>query len=169
MKLINKLFIFIILIFITACDGYRVVQLTNLSKSNIYLETDYPHRIEYHQDPDNKKDYKEVLNNQWGQYFMRSNSDLKIDTVSGGLRILLKPNQVFNLVNGIGPATGKIQPKELYYSKLKIFTQKDTIVANDRVEILSLTENSMTKYNNETDKSIIVRDNNRWKNIIIRE
>lgn len=169
MKLLHKILILVIIISITACDGYRVVRLTNLSDSDIYLETDYPHKVEYHQDIKNKKEYKEILNYQWGEYFMRMNRDIEIDSISNGFRVLLKPKQSFSLLNGIGSVIGKIKPQELYFSKLKVYTPNDTIVANDRAEILSLAEAQKTKYNEEADKILITRNNDRWRNIIIRE
>ena len=63
----------------------------------------------------------------------------------------------------------KIQPWDLNYSKLSIYTATDTIVATNRNEIIKLFDNPKTKYIKKTDKNTIGINNKYWRNIVIRK
>jgi hypothetical protein len=167
-----KFVLVLTVIMMVSCDAIRVVRVTNLSNNTIELKTDFPHKITFEKDSNGY--YQEILIDD---YFVQSksrrsieeNKDLQIDTISGEIIIKLQPNQYFDIAGGIGPALIKIQPWDLNYSKLSIYTATDTIVATSRNEIIKLFDNPKTKYIKKIDKNTIGINNKYWKNIVIRE
>ena len=164
-----NIFILIGLLFaLLGCDAIRVVQVTNKTKNSIELRTDFPHYVHFKKDTTKK--YIEVIEvDKDIQKLKDKNQDIQIDTITGGLKIILQPLQSFYLAGHIGPALIKIQPWELNYSTLKIVTKTDTIIANNKVEIINLCNNQKTKYEKKLDKKDIKINNMYWKNIVIRK
>jgi len=155
-----------------SCDAIRVVRITNLSNNTIELRTDFPHKITL--EKDSSGNYKEkLIDDDFVQASssrsITENKDLQIDTISEEIIIRLQPNQYFDIAGGIGPALIKIQPWDLNYSKLSIYTAKDTIIAENRNEIIELLYNQKTKYIRKLDRQKIGLNNKYWKNIVIRE
>ena len=155
-----------------SCDAIRVVRVTNLSNNTIELRTDFPHKITFEKDSNGNYQEK-IIDDYFVQTLSRrsitENKTLQIDTISEELIIRLQPNQHFDIAGGIGPALIKIQPWDLNYSKLSIYTATDTIIATNRNEIIKLFDNPKTKYIKKTDKNAIGINNKYWKNIVIRE
>jgi hypothetical protein len=167
-----RLILALTIITMVSCDAIRVVRVTNLSNNTIELRTDFPHKITMQKDSNG--DYQEkLIDNYFIQALSRrsiaEHKDLQIDTISKEIIIRLQPNQHFDIAGGIGPALVKIQPWDLNYSKLSIYTAKDTIIAKSRNEIIELFYNPKTKYNKKMDKETIKLNNKYWKNIVIRE
>ena len=145
-------------IMMVSCDAIRVVRVTNLSNNTIELKTDFPHKITFEKDSNGY--YQEILIDDCfvqskSRRSIEENKDLQIDTISGEIIIRLQPNQHFDIAGGIGPALIKIQPWDLNYSKLSIYTATDTIIATSRNEIIILFDNPKTKYIKKTDKNTI--------------
>jgi len=155
-----------------SCDAIRVVRVTNLSNNTIELRTDFPHKITL--EKDSNGNYQEKLIDDYfvqtsSRQSITENKELQIDTISEEIIIRLQPNQHFDIAGGMGPALIKIQPWDLNYSKLSIYTAKDTIIAKSRNEIIELFYNPKTKYIKKTDKKTIRLNNKYWRNIVIRK
>ena len=159
----KKIIFSLVVITICSCDPIRRVQVTNLSSYTIEIETDFPHR-------ETSAFYrgnfivKEELNRIREKY----GNNLQIDTISKSLSIRLQPYQQFYIANHFGPMS-EIEPSDLYYSRLSIYTFTDTITARDKNEIIELFNNPRTMYIKDTDKKHIKIDHKRWRNIVIRD
>ena len=169
-KTIRQLgFCALIVIIIYSCDPVKSVRVTNLSNNTIKIITDFPYeeRAEY---PN-----KEIEDIKWFLHVNNSRDtiQIQIDTVCENLIIKLPPNQGFTLAFYIGSIGSKseIEPKDLFFSRLSIYTLTDTIKASNKKEIIDLFDNPKTKYNKKTDKKYIYDSKMKGaihRNIVIR-
>ena len=157
-------FIFIL----TACDAIRVVRLTNKSTNTIELRTDCPQTTVFLKD--SSGNYKEHI------VFLKDvktikvkYTDVNIDSSSNGLIIKLKPFQSFDIAGHIGSPFIKIQPFDLNFSKLTVYTITDTIEAKNKQEIIRLLDDPRTKYIKRLDKKDIGFSNKFYRHIIVRK
>lgn len=157
-------FIFIL----SACDAIRVVRITNKSKNSIELKTDFPQTTVFLKDSSGNYQEKvecikdiNVIRNRY--------CSLQIDTTTEGLIITLKPLQSFDLAGHIGPPFIKIRPWDLNFSVLTLYTGTDTIVAENKQEIIKLFDNDKTKYIRKLDRKDIGFSNMYFKHIIVRK
>lgn len=76
----------------------------------------------------------------------------------------------FNILRGFGGVLpfGRLREDDLPIDYLKITTPKDTILAQDRSEIIRLIRKNRTKYRKKTDKSFASDNNHYIEAIIIR-
>jgi len=153
---------------LTACDAIRVVKITNKSMYSIVLRTDFPEKTVYLTDSSGtfirKTEYIKDINEIRNGY-----ENIQIDTSSDGLIITLQPMQSFNIAGHIGPGFIKIQPWDLNFSKLTIYSASDTIVAENKEEIIKLFSNKKTKYKKRLDKKDIGYSNKFFRHIVVRK
>jgi hypothetical protein len=168
MKTIQLTIILGLILALTACDAIRVVKITNKSMNPIVLKTDFPETSVYLTDSSGnfirKTEYIKDINE-----IRKGLENFQIDTTSDGLIITLHPMQSFNIAGHIGPGLIKIQPWDLYYSKLTIYSASDTIVAESKEEIIQLFDNKKTKYRKRLDKKDIGYSNKFYRHIVVRK
>ena len=150
------------------CDAYRVVKIVNKSGNKIELLTDFPQTTLFIKD--STGNYKEHIILLEDVNILREKyKNIRIDTISQGLNIKLEPSQSFEIAGHMGAPFNKIQPLDLNFSRLTIYTMKDTIKAKNKPEILELLDNEKTKYIKRLDRNEIGFTNKFHRYIVIRK
>lgn len=152
---------------LTACDAFRVVKITNKSMNPIVLKTDFPETTVYLTDSSGtliKKEHTIDIKDLRKGY-----ENIQIDTTSDGLMITLQPMQSFYFAMQMGSGFVKIGPSDLGYSRLTFYTKTDTIVAENKEEIIQLFDNKKTKYRKRLDKKDIGYSNKFYRHIVVRK
>lgn len=145
MKRIDLVF-FTSLLFLTSCEGFKVLTLTNASGKDATV-TVKPGIEKY---DDTKISHYPVV---------QSGDSLTVVLPSDSSMVLLS---VFTTM--IGGA--KIKPHDLHIDYLKIQSAEDTITADTKEEILALLRDDRTRYRSRTDKPMTNGKN--FGNIMIR-
>ena len=149
------------------CDAYKVVKIVNKSSNKVELFTDFPQTTIFIKD--STGNYKENVILLEDVYIIREKyKNIQIDTISQGLVIKLEPSQSFEIAGHMGSAFIKIQPLDLNFSRLTIYTMTDTIKAKSKNEILELLDNEKTKYIKSLDKNEMGFANKFHRYIVIR-
>ena len=157
-----------LVLILSACDAIRVVRITNKSTNSIELRTDFPQRTFFLKDSSgNYQEQVEYIKDI--KAIRERHNSVQVDTTLEGLIITLQPLQSFDLAGRIGPALIKIQPWDLNFSRLTIYTMTDTIIAGNKQEIIKLFDNDKTKYIRRLDKKDIGFSNKYFKYIIVRK
>ena len=157
-----------IIFILTSCDAIRVVRITNKSTNSIELKTDFPQKTIYLKDSSGHyQKHVEYINDI--KVIRERHNNVQIDTTTDGLIITMQPLQTFDIAGQIGPAFFKIQPWDLNFSKLTIYTKTDTIIAGNKQEIIKLIDSEKTKYNRRLDKKDIGFSNKYFKHIVVRK
>ena len=129
--------------------------------------TDFPQTTIFIKD--STGNYKENVILLEDVYIIREKyKNIQIDTISHGLVIKLEPSQSFEIAGHMGSAFIKIQPLDLNFSRLTIYTMTDTIKAKSKNEILELLDNEKTKYIKSLDKNEMGFANKFHRYIVIR-
>jgi hypothetical protein len=103
--------------------------------------------------------------------FKRTSLADTIDTLADAKEYKIPSDSLLTLLATFGPLlfNAKIKENNLATNYVKIVTPKDTIIANNRAEILKLAKTDKTKYKKKTDKTFAIDDNKNIEAIIIRQ
>ena len=160
--------VFGIAIIFTGCDAYKVVRIVNKSSDKIELLTDFPQTTIFIKDSTGKFNENIVLIEDI-HIIREKYKNIQIDTTFQGLIIKLDPFQTFEIAGNMGSGFSKIQPRDLNFSRLTIFTINDTIKALNKQEILELLDDDRTKYMKALDNKDFGYSNKYKRYIIIRQ
>jgi hypothetical protein len=148
-KTINHfLFLLTITILLSSCEGFKILAVYNKTGQEITVQTKPELPIFKHT---SLSDTMQLLSGI-KEYKVPADSSLTLLATFGAL--------LFN---------AKIRETDLATDYLKIMTLKDTIVANNRTEILKLTKSEKTKYRKKTDNKYAIDDNKNIEAILVRE
>jgi hypothetical protein len=164
----------IVLIFLISCDGIKHICLYNLSQEAILIttsrvRTDLP-AIYLERYPEIRLEPSDTMTEisriKYYNRLFETNNNL-IESPKG-IEFVVKPNTSIKIGGGMWAAfPEKIKPKDLYIDSMTIKTNSDTVKAENRIEIIELTNDIRFKYR-KTDKEYIKLNNRLFKNIVIR-
>ncbi|MBI4947262.1 MAG: hypothetical protein HY840_12785 [Bacteroidetes bacterium] len=140
---------FLLLLSLTSCEGFKVLKLYNASDKDIIITTQ-PGLTTFIKDT--------IANYPYNSSLQNSTIILKPD--SSAILTSIFTSKMFNV---------KIHEWELRIDYLKIQTPTDTIEAKNKIEIIKLLTDSMTRYNPTTDTRKTIINSKNVGNIIIRK
>lgn len=134
--------------FLCSCEGFKILTVYNKTGQEITVQT------------------KPELS-----AFKRTSLVDTADVLTDTKEYKIPADSSLTLLATFGPLlfNAKIKENDLATDYLKIMTPNDTIIANNRAEILRLTESGKTKYKKKTDKTYAIDDNKNIEAIIIRQ
>lgn len=149
-------FIYLILLgcSILSCDNYYSVEIVNLTKDSITIETDIPD-IVGSKDEQLSRDYNNILN---------INQMVHLDTIGNKLIAKLGPDNIFYLYRRGG---GSFHMEKMCFSTLAIYTQNDTIIASDKKAIFDMTDKQEFKYDKSIDNDKAFKNSSTTRYILI--
>lgn len=152
---------------LSGCDFIRVMRITNKSNHSVQLITDHPHYMRMIADSTSKSGIPSQV--KWKISSVKYQYDsLQIDSTAEDLIINLLPSESFN----IGESIGQNQPLnswDLNYNRIKIISITDTIIANDKDEILKLLELKKYEYIEELDAKDLHACTPYFRHLVIRD
>ena len=168
MKAKYLIFLFGIMLTLSGCDAFKIALITNKSNHPIQLKTDYPYYMSVKVDSAGNTTGETVRTKDLNMIRNRQNG-VQIDTTAEDLIVTLQPSQHFFIVGQVGAAWSKIEPYDLNISRLAIYSDSDTIVANSKEEIIKLFDDDRVKYIEELDKNDLGESRKHNRYIIIRK
>ena len=165
MKAKYLILLFGIMLTFSGCGAIKLAWITNKSTHPIHLRTDYPYYMQIKEDS---------AGNIFEEKVRMTNLDtiriyqggVQIDTIADDLMVTLQPMQDFHIACTLKSTWSKIEPYDLNISRLAIYSDSDTIVANSKEEIIKLFDDDRVKYIEELDKK---NHQKHWRCIIIRK
>ena len=160
--------LFGIMLTFSGCYAIKLARITNKSTHSIQLRTDYPCYLQIKEDSAGNTTEEKVRMTNLDTIKIIQNV-AQIDTTADDLIFTLQPSQEFYIVCSMGSIWSKIEPYDLNYSRLTIYSDSDTIVANNKEEIIKLFDDKRVKYIEELDKKDIGESEKHYRHIIIRK
>jgi len=151
-------FVYLILLgcSILSCDTYFTLEIVNLSKDSITIETDLPNIIAT-KDERLSRGFYSILN---------LNQMVNIDTIDNKLIAKLGPENIFYLYRRGG---GSFHLDHLCFSTLAIYTKNDTIIASDKKAIFDMADKQEYKYDKSIDNDKTYKNSSSIRYILIRD